>query len=63
MEEAKKAEPFRSIIDPDYGEFFAGGRMVENIQDFGRKTNQPVPETVGQIARCIYCLLYTSRCV
>ena len=54
VEEAKKAEPFRSIIDPDYGEFFAGGRMVEKIQDFCRKTNQPVPETVGQIARCIY---------
>ena len=28
--------------------------MVEKIQDFCRKTNQPVPETVGQIARCIY---------
>ena len=54
VEEAKKAEPFRSIIDPDYGEFFAGGRMVEKIQNFCRKTNQPVPETVGQIARCIY---------
>ena len=33
VEEAKKAEPFRSIIEPDYGEFFAGGRMVEKIQD------------------------------
>ena len=54
VEEAKKAEPFRSIIDPDYGEFFAGGRMVEKIQDFCRGTNQPVPESVGQIARCIY---------
>ena len=54
VEEAKKAEPFRSIIDPDYGEFFAGGRMVEKIQAFCRETNQPVPETVGQIARCIY---------
>ena len=54
VEEAKKAEPFRSIIDPDYGEFFAGGRMVEKIQDFCRRTNQPVPESVGQIARCIY---------
>ena len=50
----KKAEPFRSIIDPDYGEFFAGGRMVEKIQTLCRETNQPVPETVGQIARCIY---------
>ena len=54
VEEAKKAEPFRSIIDPDYGEFFAGGRMVEKIRSFCRKTNQPVPESVGQIARCIY---------
>ena len=54
VEEAKKAEPFRSIIDPDYGEFFAGGRMVEKIQTLCRETNQPVPETVGQIARCIY---------
>ena len=54
VEEAKKAVPFRSVIDPDYGAFFAGGRMVEKIQAFCRKTDQPVPETVGQIARCIY---------
>ena len=54
VEEAKKAESFRSVIDPDYGEFFAGGRMVEKIQAFCRETNQPVPETVGQIARCTY---------
>ena len=54
VEEAKKAEPFRSIIDPDYGEFFAGGRMIEKIQSFCRETKQPIPETVGQLARCIY---------
>lgn len=51
---AKKEEPFRSIIDPDYGEFFAGGNMVKKIQKFCADTNQPIPETVGQIARCIY---------
>ena len=28
--------------------------MVEKIQAFCRETNQPAPETVGQIARCIY---------
>ena len=28
--------------------------MVQKIQDFCRNTNQPVPETVGQIARCVY---------
>lgn len=52
--EAEKAEPFRSIIDPDCTEFFVGGRMVDKIQDYCRNTNQSVPETVGQVARCIY---------
>ena len=52
--EARKAEPFRSVISPDYGEFYAGGQMVKKIQDFCRRTDQPVPETMGQVARCIY---------
>ncbi len=51
---AKEAQPLRSIINPDYGEFFAGGNMVAKIQEFCRKTGQPIPETVGEIARCIY---------
>lgn len=54
VEHAKQAEPFRSIIDPDYSTFFVGGHMVQKIQAFCRETNQPVPETVGQVARCIY---------
>ena len=28
--------------------------MPEKIADFCRETNQPVPETPGQVARCIY---------
>ena len=44
----------RTVIDTDCGDFYAGGRMVEKIQAFARRTNQPVPETVGQVARCIY---------
>jgi rhamnulokinase len=54
VEEAKKAEPFRTIINPDHGEFFAGGNMVPKIQEYARQTNQPVPESVGQVARAIY---------
>lgn len=54
VKQAEQAEPLRSIIDPDHAEFFAGGRMVEKIRKFCRDTNQPVPETVGQVARCIY---------
>ena len=52
--EARKAEPFRSIINPDFNDFYAGGNMVKKIQDFCRNTDQPIPETMGQLARCIY---------
>ncbi len=52
--EARKAEPLRSIIDTDAPEFYAGGNMQAKIQEFCRNTNQPVPETVGEVARCIY---------
>lgn len=54
VKEAQKAEPFRTILDPDYTEFFSGGDMVRKVQDYSRKTGQPVPETVGQVARAIY---------
>lgn len=54
VEMAKAAEPLRSIIDCNYGPFFSAGHMEEKIQDYCRKTGQPVPETPGQIARCIY---------
>lgn len=52
--EARKAEPLRSIIDTDAPEFYAGGNMEKKIQAFCEKTGQPVPQGVGQIARCVY---------
>jgi rhamnulokinase len=54
VKEAEQAEPFRTIIDPDYGEFFSGGDMIRKVQEYCRKVGQPVPETVGQVARAIY---------
>lgn len=54
VEEAKKAETLRSIINTDAPEFYAGGNMEKKIQQFCRRTGQPVPETIGQVARCIY---------
>ena len=54
VQQARNAEPLRSIIDPDSPEFYAGGNMEKKIQDFCRNSGQPVPETVGQVARCIY---------
>ncbi len=54
VQEARKAQPLRSIIDPDSQEFYDGGNMEKKIQDFCRRTNQPIPETIGQVARCVY---------
>ena len=51
---AKEAPAFRSIIDVDDASFSTPGNMPEKIRDFCRKTNQPVPETVGEVVRCIY---------
>lgn len=54
VQEAETAEPLRTVIDPDYSEFFSGGDMVQKIQEYCRKAGQPVPETVGQVARAVY---------
>ena len=51
---AKEAPAFRSIIDVDDASFSTLGNMPEKIREFCRKTNQPVPETVGEVVRCIY---------
>lgn len=51
---ADEAEAFRSLINPDDPRFIEAGRMPEKIQEFCKETGQPVPETNGQIIRCIY---------
>ncbi len=52
--EALAAEPFKSFIDPDDPDFVAPGNVPERIRNYCRRTGQPVPETVGEIMRCIY---------
>lgn len=51
---ARESESFRSFVDPDAPELSAHGNLPDKIRDYCRKTNQPVPETVGQVVRCIY---------
>lgn len=50
---AEQAEPFRSLINPDDPRFLSPDDMTIAIAEFCRETNQPVPETPGQYARCI----------
>ena len=51
---AKEAPAFRSLIDVDHVSFSTPGNMPEKIREFCRMTEQPVPETVGEVVRCIY---------
>lgn len=50
---AQKEEPLRSLIDPDDPIFTPAGNIPERIREYCRNTGQPVPETKGQIVRCI----------
>lgn len=51
---ALESEPFVSFIDPNAPDFAAPDDMPLKIQEFCRRTGQKVPETPGEIMRCIY---------
>ena len=51
---SNNATPFRSLINPDDAGFLNPGDMPKAVQEFCAATNQPVPQTKGEIARCIY---------
>ena len=51
---ARDSESFRSFIDPDAASLSAHGNLPDKIRAYCRNTNQPVPETIGQLVRCIY---------
>lgn len=50
---AEQSAPFRSLINPNDPIFFEPGEMVEKIRRQCIETNQPAPETPGEITRCI----------
>ena len=51
---ALAAEPFKCFIDPDAPEFVPHGNIPERVREFCRRTGQHVPQTVGEVMRCIY---------
>lgn len=51
---AGEARPLRSFIDPNAPEFTPPGDIPGRVREFCRRTGQPVPQTVGEIMRCIY---------
>jgi len=60
---AAEAPAFRSLVDPNDDRFLNPPDMPKAIQDFCRDTGQPVAETEGQFARCVFeslALTYAS---
>ncbi len=52
--EALACAPFVSLIDPDEPELGFPGDMPAKIRQLCQATGQPVPETRGEVVRCIY---------
>lgn len=51
--QAKHASSFASLIDPDHDLFFRPGDMPARIAEFCLLTRQPVPQTYGEVVRCV----------
>ncbi|HEX9018014.1 MAG TPA: rhamnulokinase family protein [Anaerolineaceae bacterium] len=50
---AAAAEPLRSVVDPDHADFLKPGDMPARVRVYCERTGQPVPETDGQVVRCL----------
>jgi len=49
---ARQARPATSLVDPDAPDFLRPGNMPKAIQDYCRRTRQPLPKDRGAIVRC-----------
>lgn len=53
VKEAEHAPPFKAFVDPDAHMFLNPPDMPAQIIRYCRDTNQPVPESRGEIVRCV----------
>ncbi len=51
---AEECENFNSVVDIDSPVFLSPKSMIEAIKEECRRTQQPVPEKVGEIMQCVY---------
>ena len=59
-EMAREAGDFPSIVDVNDNSFLSPPDMIEAVRDYCRKTNQPVPEKIGEAVHCVYRSLAKS---
>ncbi|MDO5727756.1 MAG: rhamnulokinase family protein [Bowdeniella nasicola] len=58
---AEQSPSLRSVVDAGAEVFLARGGMRERIIDQCRQTDQPIPETPGQVVRCVLDSLALSH--
>lgn len=54
VELARKSEPFKFLINPDDSMFLNPRDMTQAVRDFCHQTEQGIPQTHGEVIRCIY---------
>ena len=54
IEAALAAPAFRSLINPDAPCFANPASMIEAIRNYCKESGQPVPESHGELTRCIF---------
>ena len=59
-EMAKEAGDFPSIVDVNDSSFLSPPSMIQAVKDYCQKTNQRVPETIGEVMQCVYKSLAKS---
>jgi len=60
VEQAAQERAWRSIIHVNDPEFLNPPSMTDAIRDYCRRSDQPVPDTVAQMARCVFDSLALS---
>lgn len=51
---AKASDPFKCLINPNDSRFLNPENMITAIQDFCKESGQYIPETPGELGRCIF---------
>ncbi len=59
-DEAKKCKSFASKIDVNDDSFLSPDSMIDAVKNYCAKTNQKVPESVGELMQCVYTSLALS---
>ena len=55
LNEISETDPFGPLIDPDDSRFTSvRSDMPETVRNYCRETNQEIPESIGEISRCIF---------